>query len=72
MISQFGVKGFNLVNGAFEFYEITVNGEYKGTVNKPKGMHTWGYFTGSAGCYGYQNEKEAIDAIKQHLREGGK
>lgn len=67
MISQFGVKGFNLVNGSFEFYEITVNGEYKGTVSKNTAEPGWKWSTNHIMRYGFTCEHSAIVDIKNHI-----
>lgn len=69
MINQFGVKGFNLVNGAFEFYEITLNGQYKGTVKKSEYWFGWMWTTDRSEVSGFECEHSAIVALKKHLTE---
>lgn len=79
MINQFGVKGFNLVNGAFEFYEVYLlpkgNNpvpEYKGTVRKGKLTGRWCWQTDNQGSFDFDCEHSAIVALKKHLTEGDK
>lgn len=76
MINQFGVIGDKLKNGEFQHYEITLNGEWAGTVHKSYlGDWVWSVETGvepGRYDYGFRTAKEAIEAIKKHLTEGGK
>lgn len=67
MANEFGIKGHNLIEGAFRLYEITLNGHYAGLVQKPEGMFTWSCFTDKIVSKGHTTEREAIDAMKEYL-----
>lgn len=64
----FGVKGHNLVKGEFTIYEILVNGQYAGLVQKPAAMLSWSCFTDKIISKGHSSPQDAIENLKDYLR----